>query len=157
MKNYENILENLTKAINKYENMYGHLLDINTYLLDNKVELLASLAYIEIKIENDVLDLEKEVNRLSKIRFGTREKVRQLDLLKNVYKEMLVYKIYILKQYGIDYLKINSGLLHNILTYIYKHKKDEAIYVRRVLSISDDSQKMLKNLLPEDLYNKIIF
>ena len=156
MKNYENILENLTKAINKYENMYGDLIDTD-YAIENKVEILASLAYVQIKIENNAIDLENEVSKLAKIRFGTREKVRHVDKLRNIYKDMLVYKIYILKQYGIDYLKINNGLLHNILTYIYKHKNDDVIYVRRVLSISDDTQRILKDLLPEDLYNKILF
>ena len=153
MKKRIELLEKLVKKFNKFETTYNKF-DLNNYILENKIEVESKLAYFKKKIELGI-DLEKEINTIVSKSFTTGQAKK--EVIQNFYMDMFVYRIILLEEFGIDYMKINSSLLQNILSYIYKHKKDDVIYVGRILTISENTQKTLKDLMPEDLFNKIKF
>lgn len=153
MKKRIELLEKLVKKFNKFETTYNKF-DLNNYILENKIEVESKLAYFKKKIELGI-DLEKEINTIVSKSFTTGQAKK--EVIQNFYMDMFVYRIILLEEFGIDYMKINSSLLQNILSYIYKHKKDDVIYVRRILTISENTQKTLKDLIPEDLFIKIKF
>ena len=153
MKKRIELLEKLVKKFNKFETTYNKF-DLNNYILENKIEVESKLAYFKKKIELGI-DLEKEINTIVSKSFTTGQAKK--EVIQNFYMDMFVYRIILLEEFGIDYMKINSSLLQNILSYIYKHKKDDVIYVRRILTISENTQKTLEDLIPEDLFNKIKF
>ena len=153
MKKNLELLEKLVKKFNKFETTYGKF-DLSNYILENKIEIEARISYIKKKIELG-MDLEKEIDKIVSRSFTTGQAKK--EVIQSFYMDMFVYRIILLEEFGIDYMKINSSLLQNILSYIYKHKKDDVIYVGRILTISENTQNTLKDLIPEDLFNKIKF
>lgn len=153
MKKRIEVLEKLIKKFNKFETTYSKF-ELSNYILENKIEVKSKLAYFKKKIELGI-NLEKEINTIVSKSFTTGQAKK--EVIQNFYMDMFVYRIILLEEFGIDYMKINSSLLQNILSYIYKHKKDDVIYVRRILTISENTQKTLEDLIPEDLFNKIKF
>ena len=153
MKKNLELLEKLVKKFNKFETTYGKF-DLSNYILENKIEIEARISYIKKKIELG-MDLENEINKIVSRSFTTGQAKK--EVIQSFYMDMFVYRIILLEEFGIDYMKINSSLLQNILSYIYKHKKDDVIYVGRILTISENTQNTLKDLIPEDLFNKIKF
>jgi len=153
MKKNLELLEKLVKKFNKVETTYGKF-DLSNYILENKIEIEARISYIKKKIELG-MDLEKEIDKIVSKSFTTCQ--AKQNVIQEFYLNMFVYRIILLEEFGIDYMKINSSLLQNILSYIYKHKKDDVIYVGRILTISENTQNTLKDLIPEDLFNKIKF
>lgn len=153
MKKNLELLEKLVKKFNKFETTYGKF-DLSNYILENKIEIEARISYIKKKIELG-MDLENEINKIVSRSFTTGQAKK--EVIQSFYMDMFVYRIILLEEFGIDYMKINSSLLQNILSYIYKHKKDDIIYVGRILTISENTQNTLKDLIPEDLFNKIKF
>ena len=153
MKKRIEVLEKLIKKFNKFETTYSKF-ELSNYILENKIEVESKLAYFKKKIELGI-NLEKEINTIVSKSFTTGQAKK--EVIQNFYMDMFVYRIILLEEFGIDYMKINSSLLQNILSYIYKHKKDDVIYVRRILTISENTQKTLEDLIPEDLFNKIKF
>lgn len=153
MKKRIEVLEKLVKKFNKFETTYSKF-ELSNYILENKIEVESKLAYFKKKIELGI-NLEKEINTIVSKTFTTGQAKK--EVIQNFYMDMFVYRIILLEEFGIDYMKINSSLLQNILSYIYKHKKDDVIYVGRILTISENTQKTLKDLIPEDLFNKIKF
>lgn len=153
MKKRIEVLEKLVKKFNKFETTYSKF-ELSNYILENKIEVESKLAYFKKKIELGI-NLEKEINTIVSKSFTTGQAKK--EVIQNFYMDMFVYRIILLEEFGIDYMKINSSLLQNILSYIYKHKKDDVIYVGRILTISENTQKTLKDLIPEDLFNKIKF
>lgn len=153
MKKNLELLEKLVKKFNKFETTYGKF-DLSNYILENKIEIEARISYIKKKIELG-MDLENEINKIVSRSFTTGQAKK--EVIQSFYIDMFVYRIILLEEFGIDYMKINSSLLQNILSYIYKHKKDDVIYVGRILTISENTQNTLKDLIPEDLFNKIKF
>ena len=153
MKKNLELLEKLVKKFNKFETTYGKF-DLSNYILENKIEIEARISYIKKKIELG-MDLENEINKIVSRSFTTGQ--AKQNVIQEFYLNMFVYRVILLEEFGIDYMKINSSLLQNILSYIYKHKKDDVIYVGRILTISENTQNTLKDLIPEDLFNKIKF
>lgn len=153
MKKRIELLEKLVKKFTKFETTYSKF-ELSNYILENKIEVESKLAYFKKKIELGI-NLEKEINTIVSKSFTTGQAKK--EVIQNFYMDMFVYRIILLEEFGIDYMKINSSLLQNILSYIYKHKKDDVIYVRRILTISENTQKTLEDLIPEDLFNKIKF
>lgn len=153
MKKRIEVLEKLVKKFNKFETTYSKF-ELSNYILENKIEVESKLAYFKKKIELGI-NLEKEINTIVSKSFTTGQAKK--EVIQNFYMDMFVYRIILLEEFGIDYMKINSSLLQNILSYIYKHKKDDVIYVGRILTISENTQKTLEDLIPEDLFNKIKF
>lgn len=153
MKKNLELLEKLVKKFNKFETTYGKF-DLSNYILENKIEIEARISYIKKKIELG-MDLENEINKIVSRSFTTGQAKK--EVIQSFYMDMFIYRIILLEEFGIDYMKINSSLLQNILSYIYKHKKDDVIYVGRILTISENTQNTLKDLIPEDLFNKIKF
>ena len=153
MKKNLELLEKLVKKFNKFETTYGKF-DLSNYILENKIELESRLAYFKKKIELG-MDLENEINKIVSRSFTTGQAKK--EVIQSFYMDMFVYRIILLEEFGIDYMKINSSLLQNILSYIYKHKNDDVIYVGRILTISENTQNTLKDLIQEDLFNKIKF
>ena len=153
MKKNLELLEKLVKKFNKFETTYGKF-DLSNYILENKIEIEARISYIKKKIELG-MDLENEINKIVSRSFTTGQAKK--EVIQSFYMDMFVYRIILLEEFGIDYMKINSSLLQNILSYIYKHKNDDIIYVGRILTISENTQNTLKDLIPEDLFNKIKF
>lgn len=153
MKKRIEVLEKLIKKFNKFETTYSKF-ELSNYILENKIEVESKLAYFKKKIELGI-NLEKEINTIVSKSFTTGQAKK--EVIQNFYMDMFVYRIILLEEFGIDYMKINSSLLQNILSYIYKHKKDDVIYVGRILTISENTQKTLEDLIPEDLFNKIKF
>lgn len=153
MKKNLELLEKLVKKFNKFETTYGKF-DLSNYILENKIEIEARISYIKKKIELG-MDLEKEIDKIVSRSFTTGQAKK--EVIQSFYMDMFVYRIILLEEFGIDYMKINSSLLQNILSYIYKHKNDDVIYVGRILTISENTQNTLKDLIQEDLFNKIKF
>ena len=153
MKKRIEVLEKLVKKFNKFETTYSKF-ELSNYILENKIEVESKLAYFKKKIELGI-NLEKEINTIVSKSFTTGQAKK--EVIQNFYMDMFVYRIILLEEFGIDYMKINSSLLQNILSYIYKHKKDDVIYVGRILTISENTKKTLEDLIPEDLFNKIKF
>lgn len=153
MKKNLELLEKLVKKFNKFETTYGKF-DLSNYILENKIEIEARISYIKKKIELG-MDLENEISKIVSKSFTTGQ--AKQNVIQEFYLNMFVYRIILLEEFGIDYMKINSSLLQNILSYIYKHKKDDVIYVGRILTISENTQNTLKDLIQEDLFNKIKF
>jgi hypothetical protein len=153
MKKNLELLEKLVKKFNKFETTYGKF-DLSNYILENKIEIEARISYIKKKIELG-MDLENEINKIVSRSFTTGQAKK--EVIQSFYMDMFVYRIILLEEFGIDYMKINSSLLQNILSYIYKHKNDDIIYVGRILTISENTQNTLKDLIQEDLFNKIKF
>lgn len=153
MKKNLELLEKLVKKFNKFETTYGKF-DLSNYILENKIEIEARISYIKKKIELG-MDLENEINKIVSRSFTTGQAKK--EVIQSFYMDMFVYRIILLEEFGIDYMKINSSLLQNILSYIYKHKNDDVIYVGRILTISENTQNTLKDLIQEDLFNKIKF
>lgn len=152
MRNLE-LLEKLVKKFNKFETTYGKY-DLSNYILENKIEVEARISYIKKKIELG-MDLENEINKIVSRSFTTGQ--AKEDVIQSFYMDMFVYRIILLEEYNINYYEIYSSLLHNILTYVYKHKKDEEIDIRNIIALSINMQKVLENLLPQDIFNKIKF
>lgn len=152
VKNVE-LLEKLVKKFNKFENTYSKF-GLSNYILENRMEVEARLAYFKKKIELG-MDLENEINKIVSKSFTTGQ-ARQ-EVIQNFYMDMFIYRIILLEEYNINYYEIYSSLLHNVLTFIYKHKKDEEIDIRNVIALSINMQKVLENLLPQDIFNKIKF
>ena len=153
MKKNLELLEKLVKKFNKFETTYGKF-DLSNYILENKIELESRLAYFKKKIELG-MDLEKEINNVVSKSFTTGQ--AKPEVIQNFYMDMFIYRIILLEEYNINYYEIYSSLLHNILTYVYKHKKDEEIDIRNIIALSINMQNVLKNLLDQDIYNKIKF
>ena len=152
MRNLE-LLEKLVKKFNKFETTYSKF-ELSNYILENKIELESRLVYYKKKIELG-LDLETEINRIVSTYFTTGQAKK--EVIENFYMDMFVYRIILLEKYGIDYYKEYSSLLHNVLTYIYKHKNDDIINFKQIIALSINSQEVLKNILPEYMFNKIKF
>lgn len=153
MKKNLELLEKLVKKFNKFETTYGKY-DLSNYILENKIELESRLAYFKKKIELG-MDLEKEINNVISKSFTTGQ--AKQEVIQNFYMDMFIYRIILLEEYNINYYEIYSSLLHNILTFVYKHKKDEEINIRNIISLSINMQNVLKNLLDQDIFNKIKF
>lgn len=153
MKKNLELLEKLVKKFNKFETTYGKY-DLSNYILENKIEVEARISYIKKKIELG-MDLENEINKIVSRSFTTGQAKK--DVIQSFYMDMFVYRIILLEEYNINYYEIYSSLLHNILTFIYKHKKDEEINIRNIISLSINMQNVLKNLLDQNIYNKIKF
>lgn len=153
MKKNLELLEKLVKKFNKVETTYGKY-DLSNYILENKVEVESKLAYFKKKIELG-MDLEKEINNVISKSFTTGQ--AKQEVIQNFYMDMFIYRIILLEEYNINYYEIYSSLLHNILTFVYKHKKDEEINIRNIIALSINMQKVLENLLPQDIFNKIKF
>ena len=153
MKKNLELLEKLVKKFNKFETTYGKF-DLSNYILENKIELESRLAYFKKKIELG-MDLEKEINNVISKSFTTGQ--AKQEVIQNFYMDMFIYRIILLEEYNINYYEIYSSLLHNILTFVYKHKKDEEINIRNIIALSINMQKVLENLLPQDIFNKIKF
>lgn len=147
------LLEKLVKKFNKFETTYNKF-ELSNYILENKMEIEARISYIKKKIELG-MDLEKEVNTIVSKSFTTGQAKK--DVIQNFYMDMFVYRIILLEEFNINYYEIYSSLLHNILTFVYKHKKDEEINIRNIIALSTNMQKVLENLLPQDIFNKIKF
>lgn len=152
MKNLE-LLEKLVKKFNKVETTYSRF-DLSNYILENKIEVESRLVYYKKKIELG-LDLETEINRIVSTYFTTGQAKK--EVIENFYMDMFVYRIILLEKYGVDYYKEYSSLLHNVLTYIYKHKNDDIINFKQIIALSINTQEVLKNILPEDTFSKIKF
>lgn len=152
MRNLE-LLEKLVKKFNKFETTYSRF-DLSNYILENKIEVESRLVYYKKKIELG-LDLETEINRIVSTYFTTGQAKK--EVIENFYMDMFVYRIILLEKYGIDYYKEYSSLLHNVLTYIYKHKNDDIINFKQIIALSINTQEVLKNILPEYMFNKIKF
>ena len=152
VKNVE-LLEKLVRKFNKVETTYGKY-DLSNYILENKVEVESKLAYFKKKIELG-MDLETEINKVVSKSFTTQQAKK--EVIQEFYLNMFVYRIILLEKYSIDYYKEYSSLLHNVLTYIFKHKNDEVINFKQVIALSVNTQEVLKNLLSEDVFNKIKF
>lgn len=153
MKKNLELLEKLVKKFNKFETTYGKY-DLSNYILENKIELESRLAYFKKKIELG-MDLEKEINNVISKSFTTGQ--AKQEVIQNFYMDMFIYRIILLEEYNINYYEIYSSLLHNILTFVYKHKKDEEINIRNIIALSINMQKVLENLLLQDIFNKIKF
>ena len=152
MRNLE-LLEKLVKKFNKFETTYGKY-DLSNYILENKIEIEARISYIKKKIELG-MDLETEIKKIVSKSFTTGQ--AKPEVIQNFYMDMFVYRIILLEKYGIDYYKEYSSLLHNVLTYIYKHKNDDIINFKQIIALSINTQEVLKNILPEYMFNKIKF
>lgn len=152
MRNLE-LLEKLVKKFNKFETTYSKF-ELSNYILENKIEIEARISYIKKKIELG-MDLENEINKIVSKSFTTGQ--AKPEVIQNFYMDMFIYRIILLEEYNINYYEIYSSLLHNILTFIYKHKKDEEINIRNIIALSINMQKVLENLLPQDIFNKIKF
>lgn len=152
MRNLE-LLEKLIKKFNKFETTYSKF-ELSNYILENKIEIEARISYIKKKIELG-MDLENEINKIVSKSFTTGQ--AKPEVIQNFYMDMFVYRIILLEKYNINYYEIYSSLLHNILTYVYKHKKDKEIDIRNIIALSINMQKVLENLLPQDIFNKIKF
>lgn len=153
MKKNLELLEKLVKKFNKFETTYGKF-DLSNYILENKIEIEARISYIKKKIELG-MDLENEINKIVSRSFTTGQAKK--EVIQSFYMDMFVYRIILLEEYNINYYEIYSSLLHNILTFVYKHKKDEEINIRNIIALSINMQKVLENLLPQDIFNKIKF
>lgn len=152
MRNLE-LLEKLVKKFNKVETTYSRF-DLSNYILENKIEIESRLVYYKKKIELG-LDLETEINRIVSTYFTTGQAKK--EVIENFYMDMFVYRIILLEKYSVDYYKEYSSLLHNVLTYIYKHKNDDIINFKQIIALSINTQEVLKNILPDDIFNKIKF
>lgn len=153
MKKNLELLEKLVKKFNKFETTYSKF-ELSSYILENKIELESRLAYFKKKIELG-MDLETEINKIVSKSFTTGQ--AKQEVIQNFYMDMFIYRIILLEEYNINYYEIYSSLLHNILTFVYKHKKDEEINIRNIIALSINMQKVLENLLPQDIFNKIKF
>lgn len=153
MKKNLELLEKLVRKFNKVETTYGKF-DLSNYILENKIEIEARISYIKKKIELG-MDLENEINKIVSRSFTTGQAKK--EVIQSFYMDMFVYRIILLEEYNINYYEIYSSLLHNILTFVYKHKKDEEINIRNIIALSINMQKVLENLLPQDIFNKIKF
>ena len=153
MKKNLELLEKLVRKFNKFETTYGKF-DLSNYILENKIEIEARISYIKKKIELG-MDLENEINKIVSRSFTTGQAKK--EVIQSFYMDMFVYRIILLEEYNINYYEIYSSLLHNILTFVYKHKKDEEINIRNIIALSINMQKVLENLLPQDIFNKIKF
>ena len=153
MKKNLELLEKLVKKFNKFETTYGKF-DLSNYILENKIEIEARISYIKKKIELG-MDLENEINKIVSRSFTTGQAKK--EVIQSFYMDMFIYRIILLEEYNINYYEIYSSLLHNILTFVYKHKKDEEINIRNIIALSINMQKVLENLLPQDIFNKIKF
>ena len=152
VKNVE-LLEKLVRKFNKVETTYNKF-DLSNYILENKIEIESKLAYFKKRIELG-MDLETEINKVVSKSFTTQQAKK--EVIQEFYLNMFVYRIILLEKYGIDYYKEYSSLLHNILTFIFKHKDDEIINIKNVIALSINTQEVLKNILPEYMFNKIKF
>jgi hypothetical protein len=153
MKNNIQLLEKLIKKFNKFETTYGKF-DLSNYILENRIEVESKLVYFKKKIELG-MDLENEINKIVSRSFTTQQAKRKT--IQEFYMDMFVYRIILLEEFNINYYEIYSSLLHNILTYIFKHKNDDKINIKDIIALSINTQEVLKNLLPEEVYNKIKF
>ena len=153
MKKNLELLEKLVRKFNKFETTYGKF-DLSNYILENKIEIEARISYIKKKIELG-MDLENEINKIVSRSFTTGQAKK--EVIQSFYMDMFIYRIILLEEYNINYYEIYSSLLHNILTFVYKHKKDEEINIRNIIALSINMQKVLENLLPQDIFNKIKF
>ena len=153
MKKNLELLEKLVKKFNKFETTYSKF-ELSSYILENKIEIEARISYIKKKIELG-MDLENEINKIVSRSFTTGQAKK--EVIQSFYMDMFVYRIILLEEYNINYYEIYSSLLHNILTFVYKHKKDEEINIRNIIALSINMQKVLENLLPQDIFNKIKF
>lgn len=152
MRNLE-LLEKLVKKFNKFETTYSKF-ELSNCILENKIEIEARISYIKKKIELG-MDLENEINKIVSKSFTTGQ--AKPEVIQNFYMDMFVYRIILLEKYSVDYYKEYSSLLHNVLTYIYKHKNDEIINFKQIIALSINTQEVLKNILPDDIFNKIKF
>lgn len=152
MRNLE-LLEKLTKKFNKVETTYSKY-NLSNCIYKNKVEIEARCSYFKKKIELG-LNLENEIEKLTKKSFTTGQAKK--EVIEDFYMDLFVYRKLLLEKYGIDYYKEYSSLLHNVLTYIFKHKDDEVINFKQVIALSINTQEVLKNILPEYIFNKIKF
>ena len=152
VKNVE-LLDKLVRKFNKVETTYNKY-NLSNCIYENKVEIEARCSYIKKKIELG-MDLENEIEKLVKKSFTTGQAKK--EVIENFYIDLFVYRMILLEKYGIDYYKEYSSLLHNVLTYIFKHKDDEVINFKQVIALSVNTQEVLKNILPEYMFNKIKF